>query len=467
MSSQTIHSSDCHVTFHDQTPLPSSSSDSDHHDHRPLLLRPSYARSKSLLFDELRSFRISLKWCALDHSTPLGRSISYLTFFSLAVLVPILTSLSYHDDDQDNESTDDLPLSFNKLVQIPESGLALISFLTLTSFFRRYGLRHLLFLDGLHADSPHVRRGYSLELHRAFRYLAAILLPSFFLQLAHKIVFFSTVRLTIPLPASACLPVDSIMFLLVMGSWVYRTGVFLLVCVLFRLTCELQIMRFQGLHQLFQGFEYSDGSCDAIYGEHVRIKKQLRFTSHRYRSFIIACLVTITVSQLGALLLILASRSHKSFLNSGDLVVICSAVQLSGLFLCLMGAARITHRAQGIVSLATRWNMIVTSTGAAARSSGAGKGTKNHASKENSGSDGDSDDTSSSSTSEVLISVSVDGDHNGSSSFQTRQALVAYLQHNNGGITLFGFPLDRGLLHTLFAFEFSLVLWILSKVVVL
>ena len=44
---------------------------------------------------------------------------------------------------------------------------------------------------------------------------------------------------------------------------------------------------------------------------------------------------------------------------------------------------------------------------------------------------------------------------------------VAYLQHNNGGITLFGFALDRGLLHTLFAFEFSLVLWILSKVVVL
>lgn len=44
---------------------------------------------------------------------------------------------------------------------------------------------------------------------------------------------------------------------------------------------------------------------------------------------------------------------------------------------------------------------------------------------------------------------------------------VMYLQHNNGGITLFGFALDRGLLHTLFAFEFSLVLWILSKVVVL
>lgn len=44
---------------------------------------------------------------------------------------------------------------------------------------------------------------------------------------------------------------------------------------------------------------------------------------------------------------------------------------------------------------------------------------------------------------------------------------VAYLQHNSGGITVYGFALDRGLLHTLLAFEFSLVLWILSKVVVL
>jgi len=44
---------------------------------------------------------------------------------------------------------------------------------------------------------------------------------------------------------------------------------------------------------------------------------------------------------------------------------------------------------------------------------------------------------------------------------------VTYLQHNHGGITLYGFALDRGMLHTLFAFEFSIVLWILSKVVVL
>ncbi|KDP33413.1 hypothetical protein JCGZ_06984 [Jatropha curcas] len=242
------------------------------------------------------------------------------------------------------------------------------------------------------------------------------------------------------------------MFVLVLSSWVYRTGVFLLVCILFRLTCALQILRFEGLHKLFDGCESDAG---VIFREHVRIKKQLSATSHRYRFFIIACSVTITISQLGALLLVLLFKSDKTFINSGDLVI-CSVVQLSGFFLCILGAARITHRAQGIVSIATRWHMMLTS--ASARLD------QRKANVPDATVDGTTvPDSAEGDSSDIFISTSSQE----SSSFQTRQAFVAYLQHNHGGITLFGFALDRGLLHTLFAFEFSLVLWILSKVVVL
>jgi len=45
-------------------------------------------------------------------------------------------------------------------------------------------------------------------------------------------------------------------------------------------------------------------------------------------------------------------------------VQICSAVQLCGFVLCLTGAARITHRAQGIVSIAAKWHMVVTNASA-------------------------------------------------------------------------------------------------------
>ena len=163
----------------------------------------------------------------------------------------------------------------------------------------------------------YVRRGYTRELEKAFRYLACIMLPSFFVELAHKILLFSRVKISVPY-ISPGFPLNSIVFVLVLVSWVYRTGVFLLVCVLFRLTCELQILRFEGLQKLFEGCGSDAG---LIFREHVRIRRQLWVTSHRYRFFIIGCLVTISVSQLAALLLVLESKSDKTFFNSGDLVV--------------------------------------------------------------------------------------------------------------------------------------------------
>ncbi|XP_050365745.1 LOW QUALITY PROTEIN: uncharacterized protein LOC126784318 [Argentina anserina] len=396
--------------------------------------------------DDLSNFQVSLKWWALNysHSTSLGKFISYFIFILLTIVVPILTSVTL------KQSTKD-PISYSKLVQLPESGLAAIAFFTLSAFFRNYGLRQLLFLDGLEEDTSSVRKGYTREVDKAFKCLAYILLPSFFIELAHKICFFTTVKVSLPY-MSPSVTLNFIVFVLVVASWVYRTGVFLLVCILFRLTCELQILRFEGLHKFFEGCH---SNSRVIFQEHVRIRKQLWITSHRYRFFIIGCWFTTTVSQFAALMMVLASKAEKTFLNSGDLVV-CSAVELSGMFLCLMEAARMTHRAQGIVAIATRWHMLLTSSAARMNSNKEGKDQSPEA---NGGCNGENENDSSG------ISTSISPDE--PSSFQTRQALVSYLGHNHGGITLFGFALDRGMLHIIFAFEFSLVLWVLSKVVVL
>lgn len=287
------------------------------HGSEPLLLQPSYARSKSLLFDELRSFRISLKWCALDHSSCIGRFISYLIFALLTIFVPIISSLSVLYQIPSSDMM--IITAYNLLVQFPESVLAFLAFFTLRSYFIKYGLRQLLFLDALQQDTTFVRRGYSQKLDKAFRYLACILLPSFFVEVAHKIIFFSTVKITLPYVISGSFPLNSIAFVLVLGSWVYRTGVFLLVCVLFRLTCELQILRFEGLHKMFELGCGSDAG--GIFREHIRIRKQLSIISHRYRFFIIASFVIITASQFAALFMVLASKSDKNFFNSGDLLV--------------------------------------------------------------------------------------------------------------------------------------------------
>lgn len=89
------------------------------------------------------------------------------------------------------------------------------------------------------------------------------------------------------------------------------------------------------------------------------------------------------------------------------LLQVCSVVELSGLFLCLLGAARITHRAQGIASLATRWHMLVTSASASS---------SNWPKPETMEQDGLHSDADS----DLLIPVSTSSD---SSSFQIRQAL--------------------------------------------
>lgn len=39
---------------------------------------------------------------------------------------------------------------------------------------------------------------------------------------------------------------------------------------------------------------------------------------------------------------------------------VCSVVQLSGLLMCLLGAAKITHRAQRTVAVAARWHVLMT-----------------------------------------------------------------------------------------------------------
>lgn len=130
-------------------------------------------------------------------------------------------------------------------------------------------------------------------------------------------MFFCKVTVSVPFITSE-IAAKIIVGVLVLWSWVYRTGLFLLVCILFRLTCELQILRFEGFRKLLEG-RTSDISL--IFQEHARIRTQLSATSHRYRCFIIGCLVTITVSQFGALLLVLESKETKTFFNSGDLIV--------------------------------------------------------------------------------------------------------------------------------------------------
>ncbi|ONK70270.1 uncharacterized protein A4U43_C05F32000 [Asparagus officinalis] len=248
------------------------------------------------------------------------------------------------------------------------------------------------------------------------------------------------------------------------ASWLYRTSMFLLVCVIFRVICYLQILRLQDFATVFQ--EESDAA--AVLQVHLKIRRQLRVISHRFRKFIVAVVILVTGSQFATILLTTRPRAEVNVFNNGE-IALCSVVLVTGLLITVSSAVKITHKAQAVTSLAAKWHACATI-------------------------DSFDADLEAALTCEIVssdcvvpVNVSVENDqepeevegtdeddlesmeivqpHAHSISFQKRQALVTYLENNRAGITVYGFMLDRTCLHMVFMVELSLFLWLLGKTI--
>ncbi|CAK9155807.1 unnamed protein product [Ilex paraguariensis] len=166
---------------------------------------------------------------------------------------------------------------------------------------------------------------------------------------------------------------------------------------------------------------------------------------------------------------------------SGEYSQVSSVVQVVGILLCLNAAAKISHRAQGIASLASRWHALVTCSSSDTSQLLASHSMENMEAllhMNNSENDLESLNFVAVPTNTQLASYM--------SSYHKRQALVMYLQTNPGGITIFGWTVDRvmylqtnpggitifgwtvdrGLINTIFFIELSLVLFVFGKTVV-
>ncbi|XP_057970365.1 uncharacterized protein LOC131159454 isoform X3 [Malania oleifera] len=148
-----------------------------------------------------------------------------------------------------------------------------------------------------------------------------------------------------------------------------------------------------------------------------------------------------------------------------EVVQVCSIVELVGIILCLHAAAKISHRAQGLASVASRWHASVTCN-------------PNNASQLGpSSNEGNSDPTFpvgplsmsySESDLESIEFVPMPTNTqlaSNMSSYHKRQAFVMYLQSNPRGATIFGWTVDRALINTIFFVELSLVLFVLGKTI--
>lgn len=153
-------------------------------------------------------------------------------------------------------------------------------------------------------------------LQRSLKLLFIFVLPCFAMECAYKIWWYGSGATRIPFLGNVIVS-DAVACFMELCSWLYRTVVFFLVCVLFRLICYLQILRLQDFAQVFQ----IDSDVESVLREHLRIRRHLRIISHRYRAFIMWALIFITASQFTALLMTTRSKSYVNVFITGELAV--------------------------------------------------------------------------------------------------------------------------------------------------
>lgn len=396
--------------------------------------------------DGLHRFKMTLPWVGLNDSSSASLIASWTIFLIFTLLVPIIgvTFVTC-------TNCKPIQIQLDIIIQISESSLATISFLFLSHNVRKHGLQKILLLDNIGSEYRNDEFIFKKELNAALWLLAWILLPCLVGKIIYEVWWFSEVSVKVDNKRVY----HVILCMAILLSWLYRMSLFLFICIAFRLMCSLLLLRFEDYCRLFQ----EAPEVSFILKEHMRIRQQLFIISHRFRVFILSSLVAITVSQFVSLFITTSSSADIDFLKAGNWVV-CAAVQVTGFALCLHGAARITHRAQRVVSIASQWHALLTCQSHDVSESETENMTESHAvdvdgmylSPTEYGSDVELD-------ADVLTVVSSKYE---SSSFQKRQAAVSYLQHSNAGISIYGFVLDRGFMYALFGLELSLVLFILG-----
>ncbi|KAL3643322.1 hypothetical protein CASFOL_014137 [Castilleja foliolosa] len=403
---------------------------------------------------ELKSHSSALTWVFLDYSSLWRGGLSWSVFFLLNILVPLVSHFVFSCSDCDP----DHQRPYDAIVQLSLSLFAALSFVSISSFARTYGLLRFLFLDKLCDESEKVRQGYTQQIHRSMKLLSAFVLPCFFADSVYKIWWFTSGGNQIPYVYNIYLS-KAIVCILLMCSWLYRISICFLVCILFRLVCYLQILKLEEFAQVFE----KESDVASILIEHLRIRRNLRVISHRFRLFILSTLILVTISQFVTLLVTTKPRSTINLSTAVELAL-CSMTLVTGLFICLRSATKITHKAQSVTSLVAKWHACATIDSfdeleddepraqITSVQIGGYPVTSNWDSDEEDGDD-------------VLDNTNLVPIYAYTVSYQKREALVSYFENNKAGITVYGFMLDRTWLHTIVAIQLSLTLWVLKKTV--
>nr|KYP75696.1 hypothetical protein KK1_019892 [Cajanus cajan] len=428
---------------HTNTPFLTSNSNQNQH-HQPHE-NNNNEESETALDDVLARLEALLTLLCFKQSSLWSFTASWTAFAAVGVAAPMV-ALQVYDTDKNQIK------GFEIGIVAFQTCLAAVSLICLSHNLRKYGLTRFLFVDRHAAQMPCFHHDYVKQISGSFRLIILWVLSCFLLKTAREIT-----RLSLVEEGSLWLSVAVLMALIV--SWTYVSAISLSACVLFHLVCSLQLIHFDDYGKLLQ----RENDELIFMEEHIRLRYHLSKISHRFRIYLLLQFLVVTASQFVTLLQVTGYGGVLTFINGGDFAV-STLVQVAGIIICLHAATKISHRAQGIVSLASRWHALVTCTSEASKlrycSSTGSLEASNHLnsiSLNYSESDLESLDHLGTPSNALLASCMT--------SHHKRQAYVMYLQTNAGGITIFGWTVDRSLVNTIFFFELTLVTFVLSKTI--
>lgn len=146
--------------------------------------------------------------------------------------------------------------------------------------------------------------------------LCIFVLPCFAFECAYRIWWYATGTSEIPYFFNIYAS-DIIVCTLQLCSWLYRISIYILACVLYQLICYLHLLKMEDFAQYFQ----KETDVGSILREHLRIRRNLRIISHRFRAFILLSLLLVTASQFISLIMTMRSSARNNIFEAGELAV--------------------------------------------------------------------------------------------------------------------------------------------------
>ncbi|KAK9277346.1 hypothetical protein L1049_006887 [Liquidambar formosana] len=398
----------------------------------------------------LRRLESFLCFLGFSQSSALSSILSWTVFLLIGVVLPVvILELSNCSGCVKYQIND-----FELVIVASQACLAAVSLLCLSRNLRKYGIRKFLFVDRYSGHMVRFSDQYIQKISDSLRLLVLWIFPCFILKTAREVM-----RILYVQHESWWLSFTILLALIL--SWTYLSTITLVSCALFHLVCNLQVIHFDDYGKLLE----RESNVLVFMEEHIRLRHHLSKISHRFRIYLLLEFLVVTASQIVTLFQTTGYSGIITFINGGDFAV-SSIVQVVGIILCLHAATKISHRAQGIASLASKWHALVTCSSADAPQLRFSNSVGNLEAANPSyslhinysESDLESLDYVAMPTNTQLASYM--------SSYHKRQAFVMYLQTNQGGITIFGWTVDRALINTIFFIELSLVTFVLGKTIV-